>query len=135
MLRQRRLCVGLGLTGACQLALGLLHLPGLPCPTLHVVGVPCPACGATRACAAVLRGDWHTWLTMHAFAPVFLGGAALLAAGAVLPDRPRDRLVRWIDRVERRTALAKWLIAAVLVYWAARLVYAPGAFARLMLGA
>src|SRR5436190_1092039 len=79
MLRQRKLVLVLGGTGLAQLCVGIFHLPGVVCPMLHVLGVPCPGCGATRACAAMLRGDWHMSLKMHALAPVFLVAVALFA--------------------------------------------------------
>lgn len=134
MLRQRTLCIGMAATTALQLAVGFLHLPGIPCPMLHLTGVPCPGCGATRACVFMLRGDWRHWLAMHALAPVFLAAAGLFAAGAVVPRRPFARMVGWVDRIERRTALAKWVLVVLFVYWLARLVYAQAEFIHLVRG-
>jgi hypothetical protein len=120
--------------GVGQLSLGVFHLPGVVCPMLHVLGVPCPGCGATRACAAMLRGDWHAWLKMHALAPVFLVAVGLFAVASVLPSGAREPLVRRIEAFERRTGVSTLALAALIVYWLARLAIAPHEFIRLMKG-
>lgn len=132
MLRQRRLALAVVALGAAQVAVAVLGLPGVPCPMLHATGVPCPACGASRACAALLRGNAPGWLHMHAMAPLFLAAFALFVAAAALPDRPRDRLAAWIDRVERRTGVVKLTALLLLLYWLARLAYAPATFSQIM---
>jgi hypothetical protein len=134
MLRQRKLVLVLGAMGVAQLSAGIFHLPGVICPMLHGLGIPCPGCGATRACAAMLRGDWHTWLKMHALAPCFLLAVGLFAAAAVFPARPREAMIDAVEWVERRTGLTNLLLALLLAYWFARLVYDPAGFARLMRG-
>jgi hypothetical protein len=134
MLRQRKLVLALGAMGVAQLSAGIFHLPGVICPMLHGLGIPCPGCGATRACAAILRGDWHTWLQMHALAPCFLLAVGLFAAAAVLPVRPREVMIDAVERIERRTGISSIVLAALVVYWLARLAIAPHAFVRLMRG-
>jgi hypothetical protein len=134
MLRQRKLVLVLGAMGVAQLSAGIFHLPGVMCPMLHGLGIPCPGCGATRACAAMLQGDWHTWLRMHALAPCFLLAVGLFAAAAVLPARPREAMIDVVERIERRTGLTSLMLAVLLVYWIARLLYGPAQFARLMGG-
>jgi hypothetical protein len=106
----------------------------LPCPMLHAIGIPCPGCGASRACGALLRGDWHNLVRLHAFAPLFLGSVVIFLLAAALPSQGRDALGRAVDAVERRSGAAKLLLLLLLVYWAARLLYAPGSFIRLMRG-
>jgi hypothetical protein len=134
MLRQRKLVLAMGVMGVGQLSAGIFHLPGVMCPMLHGLGVPCPGCGATRACAAMLRGDWHTWLTMHALAPCFLLAVFLFATAAVLPARPREAMIALIERIERLTGLTSLCLALLMIYWIARLLYGPAQFARLMRG-
>lgn len=132
MLASRTLAVWLCLGGVGQLVLTRLGITVLPCPLLHSVGVPCPGCGGTRACEALLHGDWASWLRLHVFAPFFLLAIVLFLGAAFLPRRLRHTLVRVTDRLERRFAIVHLLLGLLLVYWAARLVYDPAAFARLM---
>lgn len=35
------------------------------CPILFLTGIPCPGCGMTRACLAVLRGDFPAAFAYH----------------------------------------------------------------------
>jgi hypothetical protein len=46
------------------------------------------------AIAALLRGDWHSALRLHAFAPLFLVALSLIIGMAVL--RPGDGALRVI---------------------------------------
>ena len=82
----------------------------------------------------MLHGDWHTALKMHALAPVFLVAVALFAVVSVLPSGAREPLIRRIEAVERRTGISSLVLAALIVYWVARLVIAPHEFIRLMKG-
>jgi hypothetical protein len=132
MLGRRGFAAALGVVGAIQVAAGVWQFQTFRCPMLHAIGIPCPGCGASRACGALLYGDWDQAARLHLFAPLFLLAAALFALGAVLPDRPRDALVGAVGRVEGRTALTSLLLAALIVYWLARLLYAPLAFIRLV---
>ncbi len=82
----------------------------------------------------MIRGQWNDGLRLHAFAPFFLVAALLFLAAAVLPANSRERLIRFLDGIEERTGLTKLLLALLFVYWFARLLYAPFAFARIMRG-
>ena len=65
---------------------------------------------------------------------LFLSAAALFLTAAVLPAAKRDALARRVERAERLTGLSSLMLAALLVYWLARLLYAPHDFTRLMHG-
>ena len=134
MLSDRRLSGAFALLSVVQVGAGLLHLHTFTCPMLGGVGVPCPGCGASRACAALLQGDLKGYAALHLFAPMFLSAAALFLAAAVLPAAKRDALARRVERAERLTGLSSLMLAALLVYWLARLLYAPHDFTRLMHG-
>jgi hypothetical protein len=58
----------------------------------------------------------------------------LVTTAALLPAGHRDRMCRAVARLERRWAVTALGVIALLVYWAARLLYAPHEFARLMRG-
>jgi hypothetical protein len=73
-------------------------------------------------------------MTMHAFAPVFLIGLLLVGAAALLPDRQRPALVSNIERLENKTALPVLLLAALFLYWLARLLFFPSTFFQLIRG-
>lgn len=120
--------LALAAMGALQVALVTLRLPGWPCPFRKATGIPCPGCGLTRALSALARGDWHTALALHAFAPLFAGAGLVLVASLLLRPGPRSRLAAWIGAVESRTGLAVWGAAALLVYWLVRLLYYPLTF-------
>ena len=55
-----RTAVAMYVAAGSWLAVSAAYLGGLPtpaCPTHAVLGLECPSCGATRAGAALLRGD------------------------------------------------------------------------------
>lgn len=132
---QNRLA-GAMIAGAAGLQTGLvsLGLPGWPCPFFHVLGLPCPGCGLSRACAALLYGDWSTSLELHAFAPIFVGGLILVFLAAVLPPRQHAWLVGRLELVERRTGITAILLVSLMLYWLVRLLLFPEAFINLIRG-
>jgi hypothetical protein len=114
--------------GALQVGLVALRLPGWPCALRAATGIPCPGCGLSRALAALARGEWQAALAFHAFAPLFAAAGLLLLGTAVLRGPARVRLAQRVASVEARTGLVFWLGAALLVYWAVRLLYHPLTF-------
>ena len=115
-----------------QGALVLFGLPGWPCPVRHLLGIPCPGCGLTSATTALLHGDWHTSLSLHAFAPLFLIALTLIGVSSLLPERPRRSLIYTIETIERRTGIATILLLGLMLYWLIRLLLFPDAAARLV---
>jgi hypothetical protein len=134
LLQNRRLAVILSLTAILQAGLVWAGLPGWPCPVAHTLGIPCPGCGLSRATVAFLRGDWHAAFALHLYAPVFVLVLALCASASLLPARPRATLVNTVAAVERRTGLGAALTVGLVVYWLARLLFAPDAMLRLVRG-
>lgn len=134
ILRDRRLALALSGLGGLNLALFALHLPSWQCPVLHAFGVPCPGCGLTRAIALLFKGEWRASITMHAFAPVFVIALMVIGTAALLPDRHRPAFVSNIERLEQRTAIPVLLLAALFLYWLARLIFFPSTFFQLIRG-
>jgi len=132
LLATRKAAIALAALVAAQIAATFFHLPGWPCPFFTALGIPCPGCGLSRASAALLHGDVEHSFRMHAFASPVLLGALLVCVTAVLPSSPRTKALAAIERVERRTGASALLLIALLVYWIARLVYAPQAFTSLI---
>lgn len=134
VLRDRRLALAVFGFGALNVALFVLHLPTWQCPLLHTTGVPCPGCGLTRAIALLLRGEWRASLTMHAFAPIFVVGLAMIGLGALLPSHRRQAFIGWIQKLEQRTGITTLLVAALFLYWLVRLLFFPATFFQLIRG-
>ncbi len=134
LLQRRGLALVISGAALLQATLVWAGLPGWPCPVAHMLHVPCPGCGLSRAVVALMRGDWHTALALHAYAPVFVLVFGLFVCASLLPVRARDALVGGVAAVERRTGLSGVLAVGLIVYWLARLVVAPDAMLRLVRG-
>ena len=134
ILRDRRLAIAVSGFAGLNLGLFALHLPSWQCPVLHSTGVPCPGCGLTRAIALLFQGQWRASLTMHAFAPVFLFALVLVFAAALMPENHRLAFVSNLERLERKTAIPGLLLAALLLYWIARLLFLQSTFFQLIRG-
>lgn len=134
LLRNRRF--GLLLTGALSLnAIAVvLHLPGWECAFFRVTGVPCPGCGLTRACLLLLRGDLNTSVRFHAFAPVFIVLIAILIMCTLLPRTVTEPFINRAEALERQTKITVVILAGLILYWLARLLLFPNAFAQLIRG-
>lgn len=59
----------------------------------------------------------------HAFAPVFVVGFMLIAAGAILPTSQRNQLVALTTMFEQKFALTGVLLIVLLAYWLVRLLF------------
>ena len=132
LVRQRSAAAALGIAGAAQVTLAVLHVRGIECPFLHVTGIPCPGCGLSRACAAMITGATEYSVHMHAFALPALIAIVVLLGAALLPTPRRARVAAAIEGIERATGVSFLLQIAILVYWIARLLYAPQAFISLV---
>jgi hypothetical protein len=134
LLRDRKF--GLILTGVAGLHIGLLSLgfPSWDCPLFKLTGIPCPGCGLTRACLLLLRGEVRASIKFHAFAPIFLVLISILIVGMVLPKSVAAPLIHKAETLERQTGLTIIILGGLILYWLARLLFFPTAFARLIRG-
>jgi len=130
LLRDRRVSLGVAALAAVQVAGVAAGVGGWPCPLKGALGIPCPGCGLTRACVALLRGEFAASFGAHAFAPLLLLGLAALAVAGLLPAARREAFAGLVGRFERRTKAPYVVLAAMLVYWSVRLLFLPGAFNR-----
>lgn len=110
------LCRGLVASIAVLGLASLLGLPLFPCFFALHTGLPCPGCGMTRAISALLQGQWQTALRLHPLAPAWLLLGGLMTLCAITPARSRQRIVRAVHTVERRTLFATLIVTATLVY-------------------
>ena len=97
-------------------------------------GIPDPGGGLTRAILALLRGDWQTSLTFHAFGLPFTIALTLIAMAAILPVSLRDKMAEWVGELERRTGLTAILLIGLFIYWLVRLLILRQAFVDLIVG-
>jgi hypothetical protein len=134
VLEQRATGVLIASTALLQLGLMRWELPAWECPMQHALGIPCPGCGLSRAITALLHGDWHAALRLHAFAPIVLAVLALITAMAVLPEPLRRRGVAAVARFERRTGLTALVLVALMAYWLARVLVFRSAFIDSIIG-
>lgn len=134
LLRDRRF--GLLLIGALSLNVIAiaLHLPGWECAFFRVTGLPCPGCGLTRACLLLLRGEVQTSIRFHAFAPIFVLFIATLVICTLLPRTVTESFIDKAETLERRTGITIIILGGLILYWLARLLISPMAFARLIRG-
>lgn len=124
------------IVGASVLHAGLMlaDLPGWPCPIRYGLGIPCPGCGLSRGMVALLKGDWSSSLTYHAFAPLFLLGLLLVFVVTLLPVRPREQFIVQLEGLERATGIAAIGLIGLIIYWLARLLILGDTFTQLVLG-
>jgi hypothetical protein len=73
-------------------------------------------------------------LTFHAFAPLFVVALTLIAINTILPSWPRDKIVAWVEGIERRTGLTAILLIGLVAYWLARLLVLRESFINLIAG-
>jgi hypothetical protein len=134
ILRDRRLSSIICGAALLQLLLTLIGAPGWTCPIFHTFGIPCPGCGLTRATVFLFRGNWKEAITLHAFAPLFLVGLAIIAFCTVAPRTQIDRVIVKTDALERYTGITMILLGGLILYWLARLLLLQAAFVRLIQG-
>lgn len=134
LLRDRKF--GLILTGALgvHVGLGLLNFPAWDCPFLRLTGAPCPGCGLTRACILLLRGEVQASIRFHAFAPVFVLLVGMLIVSTLLPRSVTEPFILKAETLERQTRLTIIILSGLILYWLARLLLFPLAFAQLIRG-
>ena len=90
-----------------------LGLP--PCSAMRILGIPCPTCFLTRSVMASLHGDLGEALELHVFGPPSVVGLAWIGWRQGVRGHSLPKLT------PRRAKLLGMVIAALLIYWLARL--------------
>ncbi|MFN2516630.1 MAG: DUF2752 domain-containing protein [Pyrinomonadaceae bacterium] len=133
VLRDRRFStLFTGVVGV-QICLSSLSLPAWQCPILHATGIPCPGCGLSRAMMLLVRGELRASIRFHAFAPFFLLLITSLVIAALLPRSMIQPVINKVEALERQTKLTVIILAGLILYWLARLLFFP-AFVQLIRG-
>ena len=133
VLRDRRFTFALVGAAIVQVVLVSLNFPSWQCPLLRTTGIPCPGCGLTRAVMLLLHGEFREALHFHAFAPFFLIAIIGLALAALMPASVIQPVISHTELWERRTGFTTIILAALILYWLARLLFVPE-FAQLIRG-
>jgi hypothetical protein len=132
ILRDRTVCFIITGASILQISLVILGLPAWQSPIHTFLGIPDPGCGLTRALVALLRADWRTALTLHAFSPLFAAALILIAISATLPQSLRETMVSLVKTLEQNTGLTAILLIALVIYWLIRLLFFREAFLSLI---
>lgn len=120
LLQPRVVALSVAAFGAAQL-IGSCFGVGVPCVFHRVTGLPCPGCGLTRSILALLRGHAVQSLAFHPFGPPLLLTLCFAALVTVLPSRTRGWLLKYLARLESRTAFIPILFAVLMLLWIVRL--------------
>lgn len=132
ILKKRDACLIITGTAILQLSLVFLGLPAWQSPIHAFLGIPDPGCGLSRALVALVRADWRTALTLHAFSPLFAIALGLIASAAILPHGLRDKMASQVEYLEQNTGLTAILLIALIIYWLVRLAFFHEAFLNLI---
>ncbi len=134
VLRDRKFAFALvGATGL-HVALVSLSLPSWACPFFQLTGIPCPGCGLSRATVLLLKGDLAGSFRFHAFAPLFLIAIVALILSVLLPKSIIQPAIARAELTERKTGLTALILAGLILYWLARLIFLQAAFVQLIRG-
>ena len=132
ILRDRIVCLIITGVSILQISLVILGLPAWQSPIHTFLGIPDPGCGLTRALVALLRADWRTALTLHAFSPLFAAALVLFAISVILPHGQQEKMVSRVATLEQNTGLTAILLVSLVVYWLVRLLFFREAFLSLI---
>ncbi len=82
----------------------------------------------------LLKGDLAGAIRFHAFAPILLLGIVALILSVLLPKSIIQPAIARAERIERQTGITVLILAGLILYWLARLVFLQAAFVQLIRG-
>lgn len=82
----------------------------------------------------LLEGQVEASIKFHAFAPVFVVLIGILILGTFLPRSVAGPFIDRAEKLERHTRLTVIILGGLILYWLARLLLIPTAFAQLIRG-
>jgi hypothetical protein len=82
----------------------------------------------------LLQGDLHASMRFHAFAPVFILLISAMTIATFLPKTVTEPFIHKAETLERQTGLTIIILGGLILYWLARLILFPTAFAQLIRG-
>lgn len=123
LIESRPTCLAIAGAVGTHASLIALGLPSWQCPIRYGLGIPCPGCGLSRAGVAMVHGDWHQMLLMHAFAPIAAISLVLILASGILPTFLRINLIDKVRLFETRTGVTALFLISLIAYWLVRLLF------------
>lgn len=106
-----------------QLVVTMSGVQGWQCPVYSTVGIPGPGCGLSTATVSLIRGDWRTALSIHAFAPLLVIAIISMAVLSLLPRRFYRIAVKRLAVLESRSGLTGLLLTGFIGYWGLRFIF------------
>jgi uncharacterized protein YjeT (DUF2065 family) len=82
----------------------------------------------------LLRGEVQASIKFHAFAPIFVLFIAMLIVCMLLPRTVTEEFIEKTETLERQTGITIIILGGLILYWLARLLLFPTAFAQLIRG-
>jgi hypothetical protein len=82
----------------------------------------------------LLKGEVQASIKFHAFAPIFVVLIGMLVICTLLPRTVTDQFINKAETLERQTGITIIILGGLILYWLARLILFPTAFAQLIRG-
>jgi hypothetical protein len=93
------------------------------CPFRAVTGHLCPGCGMTRAFCALGHGELRRAMHFNALSPLLYLSFIVVWLGAAATVLKLPRVHKMVMRLRPNPAFSMVLLAVVLMWWVARLVW------------
>jgi hypothetical protein len=122
LLKQKTLRI-MSAIASLQLMVTMSGVQAWQCPLYSTVDIPCPGCGLTTATVLLIRGDWRTALSIHAFAPLLAVAIISMVVLSLLPRRFYRIAVQRLAVLESNTGLTGLLLLGFIGYWGIRLFW------------
>ncbi len=122
LLKQKTLRI-IGAIASFQLVLTMSGVQGWQCPVYSTVGIPCPGCGLSAATVSLIRGDWRTALSIHAFAPLVVIAIISMVVLSLLPSRFYRITLQRLAALETKSGLTGLILTGFIGYWGLRFIF------------
>ena len=106
-----------------QLVVTTFGTQGWQCPVYTTVDIPCPGCGLSAATVSLIRGDWRTAISIHAFAPLLAIAIASMVILSLLSRRLYRIAVQRLAVLESKSGLSGLLLSGFIGYWGLRFIF------------
>ena len=106
-----------------QLLVTMSGVQGWRCPVYSTVNIPCPGCGLSTATVYLIRGEWRTAFSTHAFAPLFVISIAIMVILSFLPRRSYEAAVQRLAVMEAKTGMTGLLLLGFIGYWGFKFIF------------
>jgi hypothetical protein len=106
-----------------QLVVTTFGTQGWQCPVYTTVDIPCPGCGLSTATISLIRGNWQSALSIHAFAPLLVLAIASMAILSFLPRRFYRLAINRLAALESKNGLTGLLLSGFIGYWGLRFIF------------